>query len=66
MIIFSSPPPLNTVVEVGFQESEYSIIESGGSVTVCAELDGVLDRPVSISLSTPTQIESGAAEGIYI
>lgn len=61
VINFVAFSPFSPVVRVGFQQREYSTIESTTEVTVCADLEGALVRPVSISLSTSN--ETGTAEG---
>ncbi len=44
------------VVEVGFESSEYSVVEGEGIVEVCATLTGLLDLvPVSVLLSVSSQ-----------
>jgi len=48
-------------VEVRFQQTVYSVMESDGIVEVCVELSGVLERDVTISLST----SDGSAVGKF-
>lgn len=53
-----------TVVEVEFQQSEYSPEEGDGSVTVCAEMSGRTDREVSVLFSTIPSQEGALGKNI--
>ena len=59
-LFLSLSPP---VVNIGLERSDYTAGESDGQVSVCAELNGALSRPISVSLSTP--IGSGTAQGTH-
>ena len=48
-----------TVINVGLQDTEHSISEQSGIVTVCAVLDGETERDLQVTLST----ESNTAVG---
>ena len=46
-------------MEVSFQQTVYTVMESGDVVEVCVVLSGVLERSVTITLST----SNGSATG---
>ena len=46
-------------MEVSFQQTVYTVMESGGIVEVCVILSGMLGRNVTISLAT----SNGSAVG---
>ena len=49
----------HSAVEVSFQQTVYTVMESGDIVEVCVVLSGVLERSVTITLST----SNGSATG---
>jgi len=47
------------VINVGLQDTEYSISEHSGVVTVCAVLDGEIERDLQVTLSTQSNTAVG-------
>ena len=39
-------------MEVGFVESSYTVNESSGSVSVCIDISGLIERNITVLLST--------------
>ena len=63
----SLPPSLShslSVVTIGFEQADFSTVESSGQVTVCSQLNGVLSVPVTVFLEA--QAEHGSATGMSI
>ena len=44
-------------MEISFQQTIYSVMESGDVIEVCVNLSGILGRNVTVSLSTSTGSE---------
>ena len=42
----------HTDVEVGFAESNYTVRENNGSVSVCIDISGLIERNITVLLST--------------
>jgi len=49
----------STVINVGLQDTEHSINEQSGIVTVCAVLDGETERDLQVTLSTQSNTAVG-------
>ena len=51
-VCVSFPPNIYTDVEVGFVESSYTVNESSGSVSVCIDISDLVERDITVLLST--------------
>jgi len=49
----------SAVINVGLQDTEHSINEQSGVVTVCAVLDGETERDLQVTLSTQSNTAVG-------
>lgn len=53
---------IDAVVTVGFEAPEYSIIEGEGEISICAQLTGYAEIPISVLFSIEDPPERDQSE----